>query len=101
MRHKWDAFEARVVKEVVLGLWPAASFRGVGIVDGSILITGDGAGNTTLGYFGASDGDTDPGAMPEGGFGRLNLRYNPYRALPDGINLPVLFEPVAATYTEN
>ncbi len=75
--------------------------RGVGIVDGSILVTGDGAGNTTLGYFGASDGDTDPSAMPEGGYGRLNVRFNPYRALPDGIALAVIFDPIPSTYTEH
>jgi hypothetical protein len=75
--------------------------RGAGIVDGSIIITGDGAGNTTLGWFGASDGDTDTTApMPEGGFGRLNLRYNPYRALPDGIDLPIDILPDPTTYAE-
>ncbi len=75
--------------------------RGAGIVDGSIIITGDGAGNTTLGWFGKSDGDTDTTApMPEGGFGRLNLRYNPYRALPDGIDLPIDILPDPTTYAE-
>lgn len=74
--------------------------RGTSVVDGSIIVTGDGAGNTTLGYFGASDGDTDPTAMPEGGYGRLNIRYNPYRALPDGINIQVLITPDASTYRE-
>src|SRR6185295_12608113 len=52
------------------------------------IITGDGAGNTTQGWFGPSDAMTDPSsAMPEGGYGRLNIRYNPYRALPNGINI--------------
>ena len=74
--------------------------RGTSNVDGSIIITGDGAGNTTLAYFGANDGDTDAGANPEGGFGRLNIRYNPTRALPDGIDLPVSFLPLVGTYTE-
>ena len=34
--------------------------RGTSNVDGAMIITGDGAGNTTLGYFGPSDGDTNP-----------------------------------------
>ena len=74
--------------------------RGTSVVDGSVIVTGDGAGNTTLGYFGPSDGDTDPGTMPEGGYGRLSLRYNPYRALPDGINLAVDIDADTATYRE-
>ena len=74
--------------------------RGTSIVDGSIIITGDGAGNTTLGYFGASDSDTNPSALPEGGFGRLVVTYNPYRALPDGINVAIDLVPQADTYAE-
>jgi hypothetical protein len=70
-------------------------------VDGSIIVTGNGAGNTTLGWFGKSDDGTDTTApMPEGGFGRLNLRYNPYRALPDGIDLPIDILPDPTTYVE-
>ncbi|HWP41256.1 MAG TPA: hypothetical protein VNL70_10045 [Tepidisphaeraceae bacterium] len=76
--------------------------RGTSTVDGSIIITGDGAGNTTLAYFGASDSSTDPNSpMPEGGWGRLNIRYNPNRALPDGINLAIDLMPVIASYSEN
>lgn len=64
--------------------------RGQSIVDGSIIVTGDGAGNTTQGWFGPSDAGTDVTTpMPEGGFGRLTIRYNPNRALPDGINVAV------------
>jgi hypothetical protein len=74
--------------------------RGVSVVDGSIIVTGDGAGNTTLGYFGSSDSDTDPDSLPEGGFGRLSIRYNPYRALPDGINIHVTVDPLPHTYRE-
>jgi hypothetical protein len=74
--------------------------RGTSTVDGSIIITGDGAGNTTLAYFGASDSETDPGAMPEGGYGRLNIRYNPTRALPDGIDVPVDVLPDVSSYRE-
>jgi hypothetical protein len=54
-------------------------------VDGSIIITGNGGMNTTLGYFGPDDAATDPHAIPAGGFGRICLRYNPTRAMPDGI----------------
>jgi len=74
--------------------------RGTSVVDGSVIITGDGAGNTTLAYFGPRDDQTDPGANPEGGFGRLNIRYNPHRALPDGINVAVDILPEIDTYQE-
>jgi len=74
--------------------------RGTSVVDGSIIVTGDGAGNTTLAYFGPRDDQTDPGANPEGGFGRLNIRYNPNRALPDGINIAIDVLPEIDTYTE-
>jgi hypothetical protein len=70
-------------------------------VDGSVIITGDGAGNTTQGWFGARDDVTDPTTpMPEGGYGRLNIRYNPYRALPNGINVAIDILPELKTYTE-
>lgn len=74
--------------------------RGYSSVDGSIIITGDGAGNTTLAYFGASDSDTNASAMPEGGYGKLNIRYNPNRTLPDGINIAVDILPDPTTYKE-
>lgn len=74
--------------------------RGTSVVDGSIIVTGDGAGNTTLSYFGPSDGDTDPQALPEGGFGRLTVRYNPHRALPDGINIAVELAPEPGSWKE-
>ena len=75
--------------------------RGTSIVDGSIIVTGDGAGNTTLGYFGPSDGDTNPVALPESGtYGRLMVRYNPYRTLPDGINIPIELRQRIETYRE-
>ncbi len=74
--------------------------RGTSVVDGSIIVTGDGAGNTTLAYFGASDSDTDAGALPEGGYGRLNIRYNPNRTLPDGINVAIDITPERNTYRE-
>jgi len=74
--------------------------RGTSVIDGSIIVTGDGAGNTTLGWFGPSDDQTNATAMPEGGYGRLSIRYNPYRALPDGINLMIDILPAGATYSE-
>jgi hypothetical protein len=74
--------------------------RGNTLVDGSIVVTGDGAGNTTLGYFGASDGNTDPNAVPAEGWGKLNLRYNPYRPLPDGINISIDILPNSDSYFE-
>jgi Tfp pilus assembly protein PilX len=75
--------------------------RGSSAVDGSIIITGDGAGNTTLGWFGASDGTTDPTSpMPEGGWGKINLHYNPHRTLPDGINVAIDITPDPTTYQE-
>jgi hypothetical protein len=39
--------------------------------------------------------------MPEGGYGSLILRYNPYRALPDGINMPVDITPVVNDWNQN
>jgi hypothetical protein len=75
--------------------------RGSSVVDGSIIITGDGAGNTTQGWFGPRDDQTDPTTpMPEGGYGRLNIRYNPYRALPNGINIAIDILPDNKTYAE-
>jgi hypothetical protein len=73
--------------------------RGRSVVDGSIIVTGNGAGNTTLAYFGASDSTSDPTAMPEGGYGRLSMRYNPSRAMPNGISIPISLTPNATTYS--
>jgi hypothetical protein len=75
--------------------------RGSSIVDGSIIVTGDGAGNTTVGWFGASDASTDPSSpMPEGGWGKIDVRYNPTRAMPDGINVAIDITPDTTTYQE-
>lgn len=75
--------------------------RGTSIVDGSIIVTGDGAGNTTLGWFGASDSDTNASSpMPEGGWGKINIRRNPNRSLPDGINIAIDILPVVDSYEE-
>jgi len=57
--------------------------------------------NTTIGYFGPSDGDgegsDDVGAF---GFGEITLRYNENAKLPDGIPWPIRIDPEPATYTE-
>jgi len=74
--------------------------RGTTNIDGSIIVTGDGAGNTTLGYFGNNDAVTDPGAMPEGGYGAILLRYNPFRTMPDGIMTSVDLAPQIYSYKE-
>ena len=75
--------------------------RGSSKVDGSIIVTGDGAGSTTMGWFGASDAATEPTtAMPEGGWGRMSIVYNPNRPLPDGINLAIDIVPNIDTYWE-
>jgi Tfp pilus assembly protein PilX len=74
--------------------------RGSTFIDGSLLVTGDGAGNTTLAYFGNNDGETNPTAMPEGGYGKLYVRYNPFRAMPDGINIPIDMVAQPDTYRE-
>ena len=92
-----DAAPSTLIGVVVAG---NIDIRGTSMVDGSIIVTGDGAGNTTLGYFGANDGDTSATAMPEGGFGMLGIHYNPYRTLPDGINLPITVSGRIDTYRE-
>lgn len=89
---------SRLVGVVVAG---NIDIRGSSVVDGSIIVTGDGAGNTTQGWFGPSDAATEPtGAMPEGGWGRLSIVYNRYRPLPDGINIPIDIVPDINTYSE-
>jgi hypothetical protein len=93
-----DAAPSKLTGVVVCG---NIDIRGTSIIDGSVVVTGDGAGNTTLGWFGPSDASTDPSSpMPEGGYGRIDIRYNPYRSLPDGINMSVDFTPKLGTYLE-
>jgi hypothetical protein len=75
--------------------------RGSSTVDGSLIVTGDGAGNTTQGWFGTSDGDTNADvAANNGGYGKLNIRFNPHRPLPDGINIPIDIVADSNTYSE-
>ena len=74
--------------------------RGEGYIDGSLIVTGDGAGNTTLGYFGANDGDTTMTVADVSKSGYLVFRMNPKRALPDGIQIPVQILPDTSTLVE-
>ncbi len=91
--------------------------RGTAEVFGTLLMTyrpvaGEGplayggqpdAFNTTIGYFGPADGDSE-GAGPDDpgfqGFGEIRLRYNPDAILPDGIPWPITVEAVPETYLE-
>ncbi|MCZ6836312.1 MAG: hypothetical protein O7G85_11105 [Planctomycetota bacterium] len=91
--------------------------RGVAEVNGTLMMTfrpEDGAGplfyggkpdafNTTIGYFGAEDGDGEgsgPGDAGFSGFGQIILRYDPNAMLPDGIPWPIKATPVPGTYVE-
>jgi hypothetical protein len=59
--------------------------------------------NTTIGYFGPSDGDpegVDPADADFEGFGEIRLRYDPDALLPDGIPWPVRMQSVPETYIE-
>ena len=59
--------------------------------------------NTTIGYFGALDGDgegTMPGDTTFDGFGEITLRYNKNALLPDGIPWPISMEALTNTYIE-
>ncbi len=59
--------------------------------------------NTTIGYFGESDGDgegvdsSDPGFN---GYGHINIRWDPDAELPDGIPWPLQCTADPASYTE-
>jgi hypothetical protein len=87
--------------------------RGNATIDGSILTTyhpqaGDGAlsnggnpamFNTTIGYFESAAGDGE-GEIPDGGYGKIIIRYDPTRALPDGINGSIEVKADLSTYYE-
>ncbi|MBI1369404.1 MAG: hypothetical protein GC162_12215 [Planctomycetes bacterium] len=87
--------------------------RGNATLDGSILTTyepkeGDGAlanggnpamFNTTIGYFESSAGDGEA-EVPDGGYGKIIIRYNPHRVLPDGISGPIEMSADVDTYHE-
>ncbi len=78
--------------------------RGSAIVDGSLIVAGNGAQNTTLGYFGTTDsGQAVPSlsqlpSTANGQYGHLYFRYNPARGMPNGIKIPVMTLPQYATY---
>ncbi len=55
--------------------------------------------NTTIGYFESTAGDAEA-EMPEGGYGKIMIRYDPNRSLPDGINGPIEVKPELQTYRE-
>jgi hypothetical protein len=87
--------------------------RGQAVIDGTLISTyepvvGDGpltyggnpaSFNTTIGYFESSAGDGE-GEIPTGGHGKIIVRYDPYRPLPDGISGPIEFRPDLDTYLE-
>ncbi len=76
--------------------------RGEGCIDGSVIVTGDGAGNTTLGYFGPSDStgsNFDPADVVARS-GYLIIKYNSRRVLPDGVKIPLDLVPDQTTYRE-
>ncbi|MCH8343633.1 MAG: hypothetical protein IH983_06570 [Planctomycetes bacterium] len=59
--------------------------------------------NTTIGYFGPSDGDgegVDTADASFVGFGEITLRYDPDAKLPDGIPWPISISADPFTYTE-
>ncbi len=78
--------------------------RGSATMDGSIIVTGAGAENTTLGYFGSTDsGQAVPpqSQLPteaNGSYGHLYFKINPSRGMPNGIAIPVLVSPQYGTY---
>jgi len=74
--------------------------RAKATVDGSIIVPGDGSGNTTLGWFGMTDSAESDGAMPAGGYGRLYIRYNPTRSLPNGIRLQPSLTNISSSYRQ-
>lgn len=55
--------------------------------------------NTTIGYFESTAGDSEA-EIPTGGYGKIIIRYDPERALPDGITGPIQLIAQTDTYTE-
>jgi hypothetical protein len=78
--------------------------RGSANFDGSVIVTGAGAQNTTLGYFGSTDqgqGVPPPSQLPaaaNGGYGHLFFRLNSNRGMPNGISIPVVATAQYSTY---
>lgn len=87
--------------------------RGQATIDGSIITTyepvpnegtlfygGNPASfNTTIGYFESAAGDAE-GEIPPGGYGKIIIRYDPNRAMPDGITGSIEVKPDQQTYAE-
>lgn len=77
--------------------------RATGYIDGACIVTGLGAGNSTLGFFGnggPTDGTLNAVYASNRTAGRLIFRYNPRRALPYGVAIQVRILPDLTTYTE-
>ena len=95
---------------IVAGIF---DIRGQATIDGSILTTfapvsgqgpllngGNPANfNTTIGYFESAAGDNEA-ELPTGGYGKIIIRYDPSRAMPDGINGPIEVRADNSTYFE-
>ena len=87
--------------------------RGQAEINGSILTTfepvpGEGVlveggspanFNTTIGYFESSAGDSEA-ELPGDGYGKIIIRYDPYRPMPDGILGPIEIRADMDTYVE-
>lgn len=109
-----EAPKVKMKGTIIAGVF---DIRGTADVFGTMLMTyrpvaGEGplfyggladAFNTTIGYFHATDGDSeggDPGDNDFEGFGEITLRYNPNAKLPDGIPWPITIQPDPKTYME-
>lgn len=78
--------------------------RGIADIDGTIIVADTAAGNCTLGYFGANDNATNSGqpdpSMVTGSYGKIHIRFNPFRSLPNGINMRVTLLPDTTSWRE-
>ena len=106
-----DTPKVKLKGTIVAGI---LDIRGTADVHGTLLMTfqptvGEGplfyggltdAFNTTIGYFGPSDGDGEGTDDVSAGFGEITLRYNPDAKLPDGIPWPIRVAPDPASYRE-
>ncbi len=87
--------------------------RGQAVIDGSLITTYEpieGQGplaeggspanfNTTIGYFESTAGDSEA-EIPDAGFGKILIRYDPDRPMPDGITAPLVMIADMDSYTE-
>ncbi len=78
--------------------------RGIADIDGTIIVADTAAGNCTLGYFGDNDNSTNSGqpdpSMVAGSYGKIHVRFNPFRSLPNGINMRVTLLPDTTSWRE-